>query len=139
MSYIMQAHFGKVWEMARGPARASDDVQMTFRLPKALYDELKAAGNVSEAARERLEAASNDEQTRQLQRAITNLASILGTSFGPWHEDPFSWLVMHSAINTLLDARRPEGDPVQRATGAVGDDPATYGRAMALALSELRR
>jgi hypothetical protein len=130
----MQAHSQKGREMARG----SDDVQMTFRLPKGLYDELKAAGNVSEAVRERLEAASNDEQTRRLQRAIANLASILGTSFGSWHEDPFSWAVMRSAINTLLDARQPKDDPVQRATDAAGDDPATYGRAMALALKELR-
>jgi hypothetical protein len=112
---------------------------MTFRLSKTLYEDLKKAGNVSVEARERLEIVSDDAETRWLQRAIANLASILGTSFGPWHEDPFSWAVMRSAINTLMDARRPEGDPVQRAAGVVGDDPATYGRAMALALSELKR
>jgi hypothetical protein len=119
-------------------ARGIDDVQMTFRLPKALYEEMKAAGNVSEAARERLEAVSSDEETRRLQRAIANLANILGTSFGPWHQDPFSWAVMRSAIETLMNARQPTGDPAARAAGAVSDDPATYGRAMALALKELR-
>ena len=127
--------------MARGPARASDDVQMTFRLPKALYDELKRAGNVSEAVRERLEASSANEDIRWLQRGIGNVAETLGAFVGPWHKDPFAWAVMRAAVETLMTARRPKGEPVPHALAVVdllgeGDDPATIGRAMAL--GELR-
>jgi hypothetical protein len=135
----MKVHFGGAWEMARGLARASDDVQMTFRLPKALYEELKRAGNISEAARERLEAASNDEQTRRLQHAIANVASTLSVFVGPWHKDPFAWVVMRAAVDTLMTARRPKGEPVRPDIDILGegDDPATVGRA--LALGELRQ
>jgi hypothetical protein len=125
--------------MARGPARASDDVQMTFRLPKALYDELKRAGNVSEAVRERLEASSANEDIRWLQRAIGNVAETLGAFVGPWHKDPFAWAVMRAAVETLMTARRPKGEPVRPDIDILGegDDPATVGRA--LALGELRQ
>jgi hypothetical protein len=124
--------------MARGPARASDDVQMTFRLSKGLYDELKAAGNVSEAARERLEAASNDEQTRQFQRAIANVADTIEAFMdGPWHKNPYAWLVMRAAVETLMTARKPEGDPVTPVRYLFGKgDPETVGQSMAL--TELR-
>jgi hypothetical protein len=91
------------------------------------------------AVRERLEAASNDEQTRRLQHAIANIAGTLSTFVGPWHKDPFAWAVMRAAVDTLMTARRPKGEPVRPDIDILGegDDPATVGRA--LALGELRQ
>jgi hypothetical protein len=119
-------------------ARGIEDVQMTFRLAKPLYESLKKQGNVSEAARERLEAVSEDAETRWLQQAIANVADIIEAFIGPWHKDPFAWAVMHAAFETLLDARKPEGElkaPVRYL--ATGSDPITVGRSMAFA--ELKR
>jgi hypothetical protein len=137
----MQVRLGESWEMARG----TEDVQMTFRLSKPLYETLKKAGNVSVEARERLEVVSNEAETRWLQQAIANVAGTVAEFIGPWHKDPFAWAVMHAAVETLLTARKPEGEPVplsiaDRAMGRfmpLGSDPVTVGRT--LALTELKR
>jgi hypothetical protein len=120
-------------------ARGTEDVQMTFRLAKPLYESLKKQGNVSVEARERLEVVSEDTETRWLQHAIANVADTVEAFMdGPWHKNPYAWLVMRAAVETLMTARKPGGDPVTPVRYLFGKgDPETVGQS--LALTELKR
>ena len=96
------------------------------RLPRDLHERLKQAGGergMGEEIRKRLEKSFEAEKApksppdpvlHELLPAIGFVVAKLRTYFGnPW-EDRFSFEVLKSALDWLLVANRPEGDPVMK-------------------------
>jgi hypothetical protein len=91
----------------------SEETQIALRMPRALHERLKEAGegNVSEEIRRRLEASFRiDEPTEQLLTAINHVATTLAID-GGWYQDPFLFEVMKGAVNRLLDHWKPAEPP----------------------------
>jgi hypothetical protein len=128
--------------------KSQESTSVAFRLPRELYDRLKAAAgtrSVSEVIRERLQTSvvPGDPETQRLTDAIAYVAQNIRA---PWHEDPFSFAAFAAAINALLASYRPDGAPVPQpdSMAAVlfgpGASPEAAGRTLAaMAASEVRR
>ena len=104
--------------MAGKPRDRGSDKALSLRLPHDLYDRLvQAAGerSVSEEIRQRLEASfDQDPETAELLGAIAKVAHTIGSFYAPWHEDPYALAAVRSAVETLLAALGPKGEPVFR-------------------------
>jgi hypothetical protein len=145
--------------MAGKPKGRGSDKALSLRIPHDLYDRLaqvRGNGNVSEEVRQRLEASFDREQratnpkTQELLDAIANVARTIGSFYAPWHEDPYALAAVRSAVETLLTALGPKGEPVFRPRPDnegwsdllfdPKDPPETAGRMLAMsALSDMRR
>lgn len=112
-------------------AKSGKDAQASFRLPQALYDRLRAAAGdrpIGDEMRRRLEqslevdAGDVDLKTRQLLASIGEVAEVLYAFHGPWYEEPWSLAVLRRAIDTLLSAVGPKGEPVfQKSDKTIAD------------------
>src|SRR5260370_20461410 len=91
---------------------------LTFRLPRELHQRLveeSAGRSVSEEMRRRLEASfvspPADPETRQLVEAITTIAGFLADWKRKWHRDPTGFALLKRALEIVLEAFRPGGEP----------------------------
>jgi hypothetical protein len=145
--------------MAGKPRDRGSDKALSLRLPHDLHDRLaQAAGarSVSEEIRQRLEASFDPQQRRvdpktaELLDGVATVARTIGSFYAPWHENPYALAAVRSAVETLLAALGPKGDPVFRPRPDnegwsdllfdPKDPPETAGRMLALsALSDMRR
>ena len=106
--------------MAGKPKGVPRDTAIALRLPRELHDLIKeaAAGrSVSEEIRARLSWTllrdnAADETTRDLNDVIANLARNVKPYFGAWHKSPYAFAVFRIALDTVLSAMRPKGEPV---------------------------
>ena len=144
--------------MPRRPL-ADKGMQTSLRLPQDLHGRLMAAAGdkgIGEEMRQRLEASfanepqGTDPKTAGLLGAIANVARTIGSFYAPWHEDPYALAAVRSAVETLLAALGPKGEPVFRPRPDnegwsdllfdPKDPPETAGRMLAMsALSDMRR
>ena len=141
------------------PPLADKSMQTSVRLPRELHERLMAvAGNkgIGEEMRQRLEASFDPQQRRvdpktaELLDGVANVARTIGSFYAPWHENPYALAAVRSAVETLLTALGPKGEPVFRPRPDnegwsdllfdPKDPPETAGRMLAMsALSDMRR
>jgi hypothetical protein len=123
--------------------------QLKFRAPEALRDQIETAAKsngwgTSEEIRRRLEVSfaegqsADDPKSRELLSEISYVLNYLSNLEGKWHEDPYLFLVLKAAIETLFARRKPEGDPKKPHPGSDyssfrpgQDPPETAGRMLA--------
>jgi hypothetical protein len=98
-----------------------DPAAVHVRLPAELNTDLlnaaKANGvTISEEIRNRLKASFEDQpgdlKTRELLAVIADAIEAIDAEFPPWHESPFSHEALRAALPVVIDAYRPQGDPV---------------------------
>jgi hypothetical protein len=103
------------------------EMRMSLRLPVTLKDHLNSAAQAnghsfSDEVRQRLVGSFDrpappsvaDQKTQALLEAIADMAHDLNEWFPPWHEDPFAARVLRLAMDKLLQALEPEGEPVPK-------------------------
>jgi hypothetical protein len=99
--------------------RSETETYIALRVPRELHARLKEAGGERGLTAEitsRLEVASGDRQTRDLQLEIGLCARLLAQHWVAWHADAEAWSVFKAAVNRLLDEYKPEttGTPKSR-------------------------
>ncbi len=121
----------------------SKDAQVSFRLPQELYDRLKEeAGNrgIGDEIRLRLELSftappTADPKSQQLLTDVVHIVEAAAEFLAvPWHENPWVWQAVSTAVNERLKWNKPAGeltppvmaDPKKR--DLFGDDPEAAGR-----------
>src|SRR5262247_3887847 len=106
----MQAQSTREQTMVGKAKGVPRDTTITLRLPRELHDRLKkaAAGrSVSEDIRRRLETTLlydliGEQKTRNFIDAIGSLTRNVRPYYGRWHENPYAFEVLKTAIDTLL-------------------------------------
>jgi hypothetical protein len=109
-----------------GDQMPTAEIRTSLRMPQTLHEHLSAAAeanghNFSDEVRQRLIASFDraappvvtDQKTQALLEAVSEIAYDLSEWFPPWYEDPFAARVFRLAIDKLLEAQEPEGEPVQ--------------------------
>jgi hypothetical protein len=105
----------------------SREIRMSVRVPEALkeplYEAARANGHsFSDEVRQRLVGSFDrsappsvaDQKTQALLETIAEMVHDLNEWFPPWYEDPFAARVLRLAIDKLLQALEPEGEPVPK-------------------------
>lgn len=59
-----------------------------------------------------LSALPVEPETRALADMIAAVDWNIDPMYGPWHKNPFAFVVFREALNTLLAYLRPKGEPV---------------------------
>jgi hypothetical protein len=114
----------------RGKAPDETLIQSSIRLPRELFDRLKAIGEqngtgISVEIRKRLEASFQhegavtdakvgvDEPTKQIIDAVAYLANAVGGAMLPWFKDRFAYEVFKECLSKLLEQKyKPKGELV---------------------------
>jgi AcrR family transcriptional regulator len=103
------------------------DIRTSLRMPQSLHEHLSRAAEAnrhsfSDEIRQRLIASfdrpavpsATDPRTQALLEAIFEIAYGLSEWFPAWYEDPFAARVLRLAVDKLLQALEPEGEPVMK-------------------------
>jgi hypothetical protein len=99
--------------------RSETETYVALRIPRELHARLKEASGERGLTAEiisRLEVASGDNMTGELQFEIGRCAELLGQHWVAWHTDAEAWAVFKAAVNHLLDQYKPKptGTPKSR-------------------------
>jgi hypothetical protein len=117
---------------------AGSEAVLTFRLPRELHQRLvEASGerSLSEEMRGRLEASfvapPTDAETHQFIEAIATMTDFLAGRKRRWHADPTAFAILREALEIVIEAFRPSGEPEP------GDFTAWVGLLAGMALHDL--